>query len=179
MLRPSSPISSLPRSLRRRKRSRNRPRQAQRPPRRKSRRRSKRSIFLRAPPPSSVSRSCLDGRTARAPLPAAVDRRGNRRLLYRPRRQWAGARINGGKHPLTLRQPLPAYADGLMGPIRRIINLVGAVALTGGGIFAFFYLFLYAAHVPVFMLVGPITIVCVGLQGVWGGLHQRSPATEN
>ena len=32
---------------------------------------------------------------ASAPLPAALDRRGNRRLLHRPRRQLAGARLRG------------------------------------------------------------------------------------
>jgi hypothetical protein len=56
-----------------------------------------------------------------------------------------------------------------MGPVRRTINLICALALTGTGVFFFFYLLLYAPHANArwVLLVGAAVAGFLGLYWLW------------
>jgi hypothetical protein len=65
-----------------------------------------------------------------------------------------------------------------MGPVRRTINLVFALALTGGGGFMFFYLFLYAPHAKIGMIAGAGIATFLGLYWLWADYINADPRPE-
>jgi hypothetical protein len=54
-----------------------------------------------------------------------------------------------------------------MGSVRRTISLICALALTGTGVFFFFYLLLYASTARWLLLVGAAVAGFLGLYWLW------------
>jgi hypothetical protein len=54
-----------------------------------------------------------------------------------------------------------------MGPVRKMINLACALALTGGGAFGLFYFFMYAHAFEVWMITSLIMVTVLGLYWLW------------
>jgi hypothetical protein len=54
-----------------------------------------------------------------------------------------------------------------MGPVRKTINLAFALALTGGGAYAIFYIFVYADAVKKWMVTAVAMVTGLGLYWLW------------
>jgi hypothetical protein len=65
-----------------------------------------------------------------------------------------------------------------MGPVRRTINLICALALTGAGVFFFFYLLLYAAHARWGMIAGAGMATFLGAYWLWVDFINADPRPE-
>ena len=63
-----------------------------------------------------------------------------------------------------------------MGPVRRTINLIYALALTGAGAFFFVYLLLYAPHAS--MIAGAGMATFLGLYWLWADFINADPRPE-
>jgi hypothetical protein len=72
-----------------------------------------------------------------------------------------------------------ASQTGTMGPIRRAINLILALALTVGCAAAFVYLLFYAAGFRIWMPVMSGVGVFVGLYWIWADYINADPRPEN
>jgi hypothetical protein len=66
-----------------------------------------------------------------------------------------------------------------MGPIRRAINLVLALALTAAGAFGLVYLLFYAAGWKGWMFMGTGAMFFVGLYWLWADFINADPRPEN
>jgi hypothetical protein len=65
-----------------------------------------------------------------------------------------------------------------MGPVRRTINLICALALTGAGAFFFIYLLSYAPHAKLGMIAGAGVATFLGLYWLWADFINADPRPE-
>ncbi len=66
-----------------------------------------------------------------------------------------------------------------MGPIRRTVNLICALGLTGVSAFSFVYLIFYAHGFKVWMPVMAGVMTFVGLYWLWTDFINADPRPEN
>jgi hypothetical protein len=71
-----------------------------------------------------------------------------------------------------------AGQTGRMGPVRRTINLVCALGLTGTSAFSFIYFIFYAHSFFVWMLVTSAVLIFVGLYWLWADFINADPRPE-
>jgi hypothetical protein len=65
-----------------------------------------------------------------------------------------------------------------MGPIRRTINLICALALSSGSAFCFVYIILYARQFNLWLPVSAAVFTFVGLSWLWADFISADPRPE-
>jgi hypothetical protein len=65
-----------------------------------------------------------------------------------------------------------------MGLVRRTINLICALGLTGTSVFSFIYFIFYAHNFFVWMLVASAVLTFVGLYWLWADFINADPRPE-
>jgi hypothetical protein len=84
---------------------------------------------------------------------------------------------NGSLEPWP-EEPQDAGQTSRMGPVRRTINLISALGLTGAGAFFFIYLIFFAHGFWSWMLVGTGALTFVGLHWPWADFINADPRPE-
>jgi hypothetical protein len=68
---------------------------------------------------------------------------------------------------------------GRMGPVRRVVNLICALSLTGASAFSFIYLIFFAHRVWPLMVAVAGVLTFVGLYWLWADFINADPRPEN
>jgi hypothetical protein len=71
-----------------------------------------------------------------------------------------------------------AARTGRMGPVRRTINLICALGLTGASAFSLIYFVFYAHRFYIWMPVGSAVLTFVGLYWLWADFINADPRPE-